>query len=158
MTINAMVGGGRIIAGVGGGFRSSAEGWHGVPWGKAVRRMRDYVDVLRRVFHTAGSYDADGNDLEPTELYAEPVRAHLGATVGSRARHQHPVRRRGGPRSPPVGEHARARARARVVLAAVGPQMIALTAEVADGWFPWGFVLGTARIPHLAAQHTRYDT
>jgi len=29
-----------------------------------------------------------------------------------------------------------------IVLAAVGPQMIALTAEIADGWFPWGFAPG----------------
>src|SRR6201999_2343463 len=39
-----------------------------------------------------------------------------------------------------------------VVLAAVGPAMISLTAEIADGWFPWGFAPGMmpAFEPYLA--------
>lgn len=143
MTIDAMAGGGRIIAGVGSGFPSSAEGWHGVPWAKPVPRMRAYVDVLRQVFRTAGAYDADGNALEPTELYAESVRARLGAAVriqssqisipyagpGSHGVQPWVCTLERGPEPP-------------VVLAAVGPKMIALAAEIADGWFPWGFAPG----------------
>jgi alkanesulfonate monooxygenase SsuD/methylene tetrahydromethanopterin reductase-like flavin-dependent oxidoreductase (luciferase family) len=154
MTIDAMAGGGRIIAGVGSGFPSSAEGWHGVPWDKPVRRMRDYVDVLRQVFDTAGAYGADGTEIEPTELYAEPVRARLGKSVSMQS---------SAISIPYAGESAlgvlpwvntlERGPQPPVVLAAVGPQMIALTAEVADGWFPWGFAPGMmpAFDPLLAA-------
>lgn len=143
MTLDAMAGGGRVIAGVGGGFPSSAEGWHGQPWGKPVRRMHDYVDVLRQVFRTAGSYDADGNEIEPTELYAEPVRARLGATVSIQSSEiSIPYSGEGA-----LGVHPWVNTLERgpeppVVLAAVGPKMISLTAEIADGWFPWGFAPG----------------
>jgi alkanesulfonate monooxygenase SsuD/methylene tetrahydromethanopterin reductase-like flavin-dependent oxidoreductase (luciferase family) len=106
------------------------------------------------VFRTAGSYDADGNEIEPTELYAETVRSRLGAAVtmqsseisipyaGEGALGVHPwvntLER--GPEPP-------------IVLAAVGPKMITLTAEIADGWFPWGFAPGMMQAfePMLAA-------
>lgn len=44
-----------------------------------------------------------------------------------------------------------------IILAAVGPQMISVTAEIADGWFPWGFAPGMmpAYEPHLAAGFAR---
>jgi alkanesulfonate monooxygenase SsuD/methylene tetrahydromethanopterin reductase-like flavin-dependent oxidoreductase (luciferase family) len=154
-TIDAMAGGGRVIAGVGGGFPGSCEGWHGRPWGKPVRRMRDYVNVLRQVFDTAGAYDSDGNPIETTELFAETTRARLGATVRCQSSEiSIPYAGDGalgvrpwvstldpGPMTPPI------------VLAAVGPQMISLTAEIADGWFPWGFAPGVmhAYEPYLAA-------
>lgn len=157
-TIDAMAGGGRVIAGVGGGFPASCEGWHGRAWGKPVRRMRDYVDVLRQVFDTAGSYDAEGNPIETTELFAEPTRARLGRTVqvqssetsipyaGAGALNVNPWVSALEPGPPPP-----------IVLAAVGPQMIALTAEIADGWFPWGFAPGMmpAFEPLLAAGFER---
>jgi alkanesulfonate monooxygenase SsuD/methylene tetrahydromethanopterin reductase-like flavin-dependent oxidoreductase (luciferase family) len=158
-TIDAMAGGGRVIVGVGGGFPSSCEGWHGRPWGRPVRRMRDYVDVLRQVFGTAGAYDADGNPIETTELFAEQSRARLGDAVrcqspeisipyaGEAALGVQPwvSALDPGPAQPPI------------VLAAVGPQMISLTAEIADGWFPWGFAPGMmhAYEPYLATGFER---
>ena len=144
-TINAMAGGDRVIVGVGGGFPSTCEGWHGQPWGNPVRRMRDYVDVLRQVFRTAGAVDADGQPIETTELYAwEHARARLPNPVRCQSSEiSIPYAREGahnvqpwvstlesGPADPPI------------MLAAVGPQMIALTAEIADGWYPWGFAPG----------------
>jgi len=153
-TIDAMAGGGRLIAGVGGGLPNSAEGWHGQPWGKPVRRMRDYVSVLRQVFRTAGSYAADGTPIEPTELYAEPVRARLGTTVNCQSSEiSIPYAGDGALGVNPWVSALERGPEPPVVLAAVGPQMIALTAEIADGWFPWGFAPGMlpAFEPLLAA-------
>lgn len=143
LTLDSLAGGGRVIAGVGSGFPSSAEGWHGQRWAGPVPRMRAYVDVLRQVFRTAGSYDAEGKEIEPTELFAEPVRARLGAGVATQS---------GGFSIPYSGEGSlgvgpwvsalEPGAEPPIVLAAVGPQMISLTAEIADGWFPWGFAPG----------------
>jgi alkanesulfonate monooxygenase SsuD/methylene tetrahydromethanopterin reductase-like flavin-dependent oxidoreductase (luciferase family) len=158
-TIDAMAGGGRVIAGVGGGFPSSCEGWHGRPWGSPVTRMRDYVDVLRQVFRTSGPSEADGTPIETTELFAESARARLPETVSRQsAETSIPYAGPGalgvrgfvgglerGPSDPPI------------VLAAVGPQMITLTAEIADGWFPWGFAPGMlpAYEPYLKAGFAR---
>ncbi|MEV7431863.1 LLM class flavin-dependent oxidoreductase [Nocardioides sp. NPDC092400] len=158
MTIDAMAGGGRLIAGIGGGFPSSAEGWHGVPWARPVSRMREYVDVVRQVFDTAGAYAADGTEIEPTELYAEGVRERLGAAVTLQGTHfRIPF---DGPGSLGLRPWVNTLERAPmppVVLAAVGPAMIALTAEIADGWFPWGFAPGMmpAFEPLLAAGFER---
>jgi alkanesulfonate monooxygenase SsuD/methylene tetrahydromethanopterin reductase-like flavin-dependent oxidoreductase (luciferase family) len=156
-----MAGGGRVIAGVGAGFPSVGEGWHGRSWGKPVRRMRDYVDVLRQAFATSGSYDADGNAIETTELYAEHTRSRLGKAVrcqstefsipyagaGSLGVHPWVSTLDRGPQPP-------------IVVAAVGPQMISLAAEIADGWFPVGFAPGMMHVyePHLAAGFERAGT
>jgi alkanesulfonate monooxygenase SsuD/methylene tetrahydromethanopterin reductase-like flavin-dependent oxidoreductase (luciferase family) len=159
LTIDAMAGGGRVIAGVGGGFPSSCEGWHGRPWGKPVRRMRDYVDVLQQVFRTAGSYDAQGTPIETTELFAEQTRARLGATVERQSSEiSIPYAGEGslGVR-PWVSALEPPPVQPPVVLAAVGPAMISLTAEIADGWFPWGFAPGMmpAFEPYLATGFER---
>lgn len=160
-TIDAMAGGGRVIAGIGGGFPSSSEGWHGKPWGKPLRRMRDYVDVVRQVFDTAGSYDAEGNPIETTELFAERNREQLNQTVSCQSSETSiPY---AGPGALNVQPWVSALDRAPappVVLAAVGPQMISLTAEIADGWFPWGFAPGMlpAYEPWLAAGFERAGT
>jgi alkanesulfonate monooxygenase SsuD/methylene tetrahydromethanopterin reductase-like flavin-dependent oxidoreductase (luciferase family) len=157
-TIDAMAGGGRVIAGVGAGFPSACEGWHGRPWGRPVRRMRDYVDVLRQVFRTSGAYDADGNPIETTEMYAEQARSRLGDGVrrhtseisipyrGEGARGVRPWVSTLDPSPPPP-----------VLMAAVGPKMISLAAEIADGWFPVGFAPGMMHVyePHLAAGFAR---
>jgi alkanesulfonate monooxygenase SsuD/methylene tetrahydromethanopterin reductase-like flavin-dependent oxidoreductase (luciferase family) len=157
-TIDAMAGGGRVIAGVGGGFPSSSEGWHGRPWGKPVRRMRDYVDVLRQVFRTAGSYDAAGEPIETTELFAEETRARLGETVSVQSSEiSIPYAGADALGVKPWVSALEPGPMPPIVLAAVGPQMISLTAEIADGWFPWGFAPGMlpAFEPFLAAGFER---
>ncbi|WP_028933503.1 LLM class flavin-dependent oxidoreductase [Pseudonocardia spinosispora] len=159
MTIDAMAGGGRVIAGLGSGFPSSCEGWHGRPWGKPVRRMRDYVDVLRQVFRTAGAYDAEGASIETTELFDESTRSRLATTVHCQSpEYSIPYAGRDalGVR-PWVSALDRGPADPPVVLAAVGPHMISLTAEIADGWFPWGFAPGMMPTyePYLAAGFAR---
>jgi alkanesulfonate monooxygenase SsuD/methylene tetrahydromethanopterin reductase-like flavin-dependent oxidoreductase (luciferase family) len=125
-TIDAMAGGGRVIAGVGGGFPSTCEGWHGRPWGRPVRRMRDYVDVLRQVFLTAGSYAADGEPIETTELFAEPTRGRLGDTVRCQSTEiSIPYAGVGALGVRPWVSALERGPEPPVVLAAVGPQMIA---------------------------------
>lgn len=144
-TIDAMAGGDRIIVGVGGGFPSSCEGWHGRPWGKPVRRMRDYVDVLRQAFRSAGPRDTEGNAIETTELFAwEHVRARLADPVRCQSPEVSiPYAGAGALGVQPwVSALESAPADPPIVLAAVGPQMISVTAEIADGWFPWGFAPG----------------
>src|SRR6476646_4397804 len=42
-TIDALAGGGRVIAGLGVSGPQIVEGWYGQPWGKPYWRIRDYV-------------------------------------------------------------------------------------------------------------------
>jgi alkanesulfonate monooxygenase SsuD/methylene tetrahydromethanopterin reductase-like flavin-dependent oxidoreductase (luciferase family) len=142
-TIDAMAGGGRVIAGVGSGFPSIAEGWHGRPWGKPVRRLRDYVGVLRQAFAGQGAGDTDGNPIESTELYWEKSRARLANPVRCQSSETSiPYSGEGALGVEPWSMSVDSGFEPEVHLAAVGPQMLELTAEIADGWFPWGFAPG----------------
>lgn len=143
-TIDAMAGGDRIIVGLGNSLPSYAEGWHGRAWGKPIRRMRDYVKVMEQVFTGDGPHDTQGQMIETSELIWEHSRSRLRNPVtlqspeisipyiGEGALGMQPwvSLLESGPADPPL------------VLAAIGPKMIALTAEIADGWFPMGFAPG----------------
>ncbi|OBF36717.1 hypothetical protein A5724_12675 [Mycobacterium sp. ACS1612] len=142
-TIDAMAGGGRVIAGVGNGFPSIAEGWHGRPWGRPVRRMRDYVGVLRQAFAGQGAHDNAGNVIESTELYWEQSRARLANPVRCQSSEiSIPYSGGGAFGVEPWSMSVESGFEPEIHLAAVGPQMLELTAEIADGWFPWGFAPG----------------
>ena len=49
-TLDALAGGGRVIAGLGVSGPQIVEGWYGQPWGKPYWRIRDYVAIMRKVF------------------------------------------------------------------------------------------------------------
>src|SRR5947199_1992911 len=49
-TVDALAGGGRVIAGLGVSGPQIVEGWYGQPWGKPYWRIRDYVTIMRKVF------------------------------------------------------------------------------------------------------------
>ena len=55
--LNHLTGGNRVICGLGSGTPMQREGFEGRPWGKPVRRMRDYVTLLRQGF--AGQLDEE---------------------------------------------------------------------------------------------------
>ncbi|MHB8577431.1 MAG: LLM class flavin-dependent oxidoreductase, partial [Dehalococcoidia bacterium] len=48
-TVDALAGGGRLIAGVGVSGPQIVEGWYGEPWGKPYWRIRDYVTIMRKI-------------------------------------------------------------------------------------------------------------
>ena len=49
-TVDALAGGGRVIAGLCVSGPQIVEGWYGQPWGKPYWRLRDYVTIMRKVF------------------------------------------------------------------------------------------------------------
>jgi F420-dependent oxidoreductase-like protein len=49
-TVDALAGGGRFIAGLGVSGPQIVEGWYGQPWGRPYYRLRDYVQIMRKVF------------------------------------------------------------------------------------------------------------
>src|SRR6188768_2474650 len=49
-TVDALAGGGRFIAGLGVSGPQIVEGWYGEPWGKPYYRLKDYTEIMRKIF------------------------------------------------------------------------------------------------------------
>src|SRR5204862_8331822 len=49
-TVDALAGGGRVIAGLGVAGPQIVEGWYGQPWGEPDWRVRAHAAVMRKVF------------------------------------------------------------------------------------------------------------
>jgi F420-dependent oxidoreductase-like protein len=107
--------GGRFLLGVGTSGPRVMEGWHGVRFRKPVQTTRETIEILRTV--------SRGERLEhPGEIYPLPLPQSNGSALVPMVR----------PRHVPV------------YVAAMGPQNLRLTGEMADGW------LGNAFIPEAA--------
>ena len=114
-TVDALAGGGRVIVGLGLSGPQVVEGWYGQPWARPASRMRDTVDICRKVWHREGAMVHDGAVVsvpyagaDATEM-SKPLRSILHT------------------------------ADLPIWIAAGGPKMVELTAEIADGWIPMGF-------------------
>jgi F420-dependent oxidoreductase-like protein len=105
--------GGRVLLGLGTSGPQVVEGWHGIAWGKPLRRTREYVEIVRTalarqtVEHHGEHYDIP---------YTGPGATGLGK----------PLKLILKPLRPEVP----------IYLAALGPKNVALAAEIADGWLP----------------------
>jgi F420-dependent oxidoreductase-like protein len=103
---------GRFLMGIGASGPQVVEGWHGVAFGQPLKRTREYVEIVRAVLAREKPLEHHG------EHYDIPLRGGTGLgkplmLIGK------PVR----PRIP-------------IYIAAIGPQNVAMTAEIADGWLP----------------------
>jgi alkanesulfonate monooxygenase SsuD/methylene tetrahydromethanopterin reductase-like flavin-dependent oxidoreductase (luciferase family) len=109
--LNHLTGGNRVIAGLGSGTPMQREGLEGRPWGNPVKRMRDYVTLLRQGL--AGEpLDHDG------EEWCAPYRG-----PGSQVPY-------------PQANGLEAISPIPVMIASAHPQMTVLAAEIGDGWMP----------------------
>ena len=112
MTLDALSGG-RFRLGVGVSGPQVVEGWHGEPFGKPLKKTREYVDIVRAVLRREKPVEYHGDYYQIP--YAGPDATGLGKPLKSIL---HP------------------RADLPIYLAAIGPKNVALTAEIADGWIP----------------------
>ena len=119
-TVDAMAGGGRFIAGLGVSGPQIVEGWYGEPWGKPYWRMRDYVAIMRKIFKREGPVSHDGKEIALP--YTGPGSVGLGKPLKS-ILHMNPD--------------------IPIYLATGNESTVKLTAEVADGWLPMGFIPGS---------------
>jgi F420-dependent oxidoreductase-like protein len=107
--------GDRFLLGVGTSGPRVMEGWHGVRFRKPVQTTRETIEIVRIV--------SRGDRLEhPGEIYPLPLPDSSGAPLRPLVR----------PSDVPI------------YVAAMGPQNLRLTGELADGW------LGNAFIPEAA--------
>jgi F420-dependent oxidoreductase-like protein len=108
--------GGRFILGLGASGPQVVEGWHGVPYTQPLERTREIIDICRKVWRR--------EVLRNEGLYPIPLPPGLGTGLGKPLKLiNHPVR-----------------AEIPVWLASMGPKNVELTAELAQGWFPFLFI------------------
>ncbi|RSN15894.1 LLM class F420-dependent oxidoreductase [Nonomuraea sp. WAC 01424] len=128
---------GRFTLGIGTSGPQVIEGFHGVPYTAPIGRTREVIEICRKVWRRERLEHAGRN-------YTVPLPAGEGTGLGKPLKIiNHPVR----PRIP-------------IVVAAIGPKNVEMTAELAEGWEPifyypekaaevWG--------PALAAGKARRD-
>jgi len=113
MTLDALSEG-RFLLGLGLSGPQVVEGWHGVPYGKPLRRTREYVEIVRMAIARETPLEYDG------EEYQIPYRGADATGLGKPLKSiLHPVR-----------------SEIPIYLASIGPKNVELTAEIADGWLP----------------------
>ena len=120
-TLDALAGGGRAVCGIGVSGPQIVEGWYGQPWGRPYYRLKDYVAIMKKIW-----------------AREEPV-THEGEEISL----------------PYVGEGAMGVGKPLKSILHMNPDIpiflgtgmestVRLTAEVADGWLPLGYVPETA--------------
>jgi F420-dependent oxidoreductase-like protein len=118
-TIDALAGGDRMILGIGVSGPQIVEGWYGQPWGRPNRRIREYCDIIRAIWCRDEPVSYDGQEFqlpyhgEGTLGIGKPLRSIL---------HMNPD--------------------IPIWLGTGTEANVKLTAEIADGWLPLGFVPG----------------
>jgi alkanesulfonate monooxygenase SsuD/methylene tetrahydromethanopterin reductase-like flavin-dependent oxidoreductase (luciferase family) len=112
-TIDALAGGGRVIAGLGVSGPQIVEGWYGQPWGKPYWRLRDYVAIMRKVFARKSPVQHEGRDI------SLPCTGPGSAGLAK-----------------PLTSILHMRRDIPIWLGTGGEFTVKLTAEVADGWLP----------------------
>ena len=118
-TIDALSGGDRMILGIGVSGPQIVEGWYGQPWGRPNRRIREYCDIIRAIWRREEPASYEGQEFqlpyhgEGTLGIGKPLRSIL---------HMNP--------------------NIPIWLGTGTEANVKLTAEIADGWLPLGFVPG----------------
>jgi len=63
MTVDGLAGGGRMILGLGVSGPQIVEGWYGQPWGRPYYRVRDYVQIMQKIFAREGPVSHEGREI-----------------------------------------------------------------------------------------------
>ncbi len=119
-TVDALAGGNRFIAGLGVSGPQIVEGWYGQPWGRPYYRVKDYVQIMRKILRREAPVTHEGREISLP--YTGPGAAGLGKPLKS-ILHMNPA--------------------IPIFLGTGTEAMVKLTAEIADGWLPMGFVPGS---------------
>jgi F420-dependent oxidoreductase-like protein len=109
---------GRFILGLGASGPQVIEGFHGVPYDKPMTRIKEYIDVCRKVWKREEPLTYDGQTVQV------PLPAGQGTGLGKALKIiNHPVR-----------------ADIPIWWASLMGRSVEATAEVADGWMPMMFI------------------
>ena len=109
MTIDALSGG-RMILGLGTSGPQVVEGWHGVPFGKGLTWLREYVTIVRKIFQRDEPLEFNG------ERYQIPYRGEGATGLGK-----------------PLKSIIHGRKNIPIYTGSMAPKSQAMAAELADG-------------------------
>ncbi len=112
MTMNAMSNG-RFLMGLGPSGPQVAEGWHGVAYGKPQARMKEYIEIVRKIFARDNALEHQGEHYQIP--YAGPGATGLGKPLKSIMKPDHGI---------------------KIYTAAIAPAGLRTAGEVADGVQP----------------------
>ena len=121
-TVDAMAGGGRFIAGLGVSGPQIVEGWYGQPWGRPYYRLKDYVEIMRKVLKREEPVVHEGREI------SLPYEGKGAAGVGK-----------------PLKSILHMNPDIPIYIGAGNAATVRLTAEICDGWLPLG--LSPAAVP-----------
>ena len=113
-TLDALSGG-RVLVGLGMSGPQVIEGWHGMSYGRPAARIREYVEILHKIWDRREPVAFDG------KVYRLPYQGDDASGLGK-----------------PLKSILHSR-RLPVYLATMKPLSIRITAELADGWLPIWF-------------------
>jgi F420-dependent oxidoreductase-like protein len=111
------VSGGRFVLGIGASGPQVIEGWHGVRYDAPLGRTREIIEICRKVWRRERL-------THEGRYYRVPLPAGEGTGLGK------PLKLINRP----------VRERIPIVVAAIGPKNVTLTAELAEGWQPVFFL------------------
>jgi F420-dependent oxidoreductase-like protein len=103
----------RFIIGVGASGPQVIEGWHGVPYGKPVTRLKEYVQIMKQIFARQGDLHFEGQQYQVP--YTGAGSTGLGKPLKSILHCEAPI---------------------PIYAATLTPAGVQAAAEVADGFFP----------------------
>jgi F420-dependent oxidoreductase-like protein len=109
----AELSGGRFICGLGASGPQVVEGWHGVPYGKPVTRLREYIQIMRQIFARKGPATFEG--VEYQLPYTGKGATGLGKPLKSILHCEEDI---------------------PIYAATITPRGVEAAAELADGFFP----------------------
>ena len=104
---------GRFIVGLGASGPQVVEGWHGVPYGKPMTRLREYIEIMRKIFAREEKLVFEGDQYQIP--FTGPGSTGLGKPLKSILHNEHDI---------------------RIFAASITPKGVQTAAEVADGFFP----------------------
>jgi len=114
------ISGGRAVCGIGLSGPQIVEGWYGRPWGSPNHKLRDTVAILRQIFRREGPVSYQGRQIQL------PYRGSDASGMGKALK-----------------SILHMRSDIPIWLGTGGDRNVELTAEVADGWLPFGFRPGS---------------
>ncbi len=103
----------RFMPGLGASGPQVVEGWHGVPYGKPVTRLKEYIGIMRQIFAREAPATYDGKEYQLP--YTGPGSTGLGR---------------------PLKSILHCDSYIPIYAATITPAGVAAAAEVADGFFP----------------------
>jgi len=122
-TLDALAGGNRAICGIGVSGPQIVEGWYGQPWGRPYYRIKDYVSIMKKIWAREEPVTHEGKEF--TLPFTGEGALGLGKPLKS-ILHMNPD--------------------IPIWLGTGMESTVRLTAEIADGWLPLGFVPETAKL------------